>query len=72
MNPEYAKMVSDFDQAGANLGHFAQMLGAYHGHLCTSGFQRDEALILVKELQMILFSHAFNFAPKPTVEEDEE
>lgn len=66
----YAKMIHAFDQGGAMLEHFAGLLGQYHSHLCNKGFQRDEALQLVKELQVIIFTQAFNIGP--TEDEDNE
>lgn len=53
-------MISAFEQSAGFLGEFATMLAAYHLQLCEKGFQRPEALVLVKELQAILFSQAFN------------
>lgn len=63
MDKDYAKAISTFEQAGAHLGQFAGMLQAYHKSLCESGFQRSEALELVRELQTTLFAQAFNFGP---------
>lgn len=62
------KMISAFEQSAGFLGEFATMLAAYHCQLCEKGFQRPEALVLVKELQGILFSQAFNL----TTPQDEE
>lgn len=54
------KAISAFEQAGAHLGNFATLLQTYHKSLCNAGFQRDEALELVREFQKTLFSQAFN------------
>lgn len=72
MDKEYAKAVSSFEQAGAHLGNFATLLFTYHKSLCDSGFQRDEALKLVIELQATLFAQAFNFGPQNRNEDDDE
>lgn len=64
MNSDYLKAISDCEQAGANLAPFAQMLAVYHRSLCESGFMRDEALLLVKDLQATIFSKAFNIGPQ--------
>jgi hypothetical protein len=69
MDKDYIKAISSFEQASAHLSQFAGMLSSYHKSLCSSGFQRDEALELVRELQTILFNQAFNFGSN--IEEDE-
>lgn len=69
MEDEYLQAISAFEQAGANLTPLAGMLAAYHASLCESGFQRSEALELVKGMQTILFTKAFNAMP---TDEDEE
>jgi len=71
MDKDYAKAVSNFEQAGAHLGNFATLLFTYHKSLCESGFQRDEALELVRELQTTLFAQAFNFGPQPSQDDDD-
>lgn len=71
MDKNYAKAVSNFEQAGAHLGNFATLLQTYHKSLCEAGFQRDEALELVRELQSTLFTQAFNFGPQASNDEDE-
>jgi hypothetical protein len=71
MDKDYMKQISAYEQAGANLGNFAGMLHTYHKSLCEAGFQRDEALVLVKELQSILFGQAFNFGPQQSDEDDD-
>jgi hypothetical protein len=70
MDQDYAKAISAFEQAGAHLGQFAAMLQTYHKSLCEAGFQRTEALELVRELQTTLFAAAFNFGP--TASQDDE
>lgn len=64
MDQNHAKMISSFEQAGAHLGVFATLLFSYHKSLCESGFLRDEALVLVQNLQAMIFAQAFNFGPK--------
>lgn len=71
MDKEYAKAVSNFEQAGAHLGNFATLLFTYHKSLCDSGFKRDEALELVRELQTTLFAQAFNFGPQQKQDDDD-
>ena len=71
MDKNYAKAVSNFEQAGAHLGNFATLLCTYHKSLCEAGFQRDEALELVRELQSTLFTQAFNFGPQASNDEDD-
>ena len=71
MDKDYLKAISSFEQAGAHLGNFASLLFTYHKSLCDAGFQRDEALQLVKQLQTILFHQAFNSATKNQDEDDE-
>lgn len=68
---EYLKAISAFEQAGAHLTPFASMLAAYHSSLCQSGFERREALELVKGMQAIIFTKAFNLV-SPTDEDDEQ
>ncbi len=68
MDKEHLKMISAFEQGAGFLGEFASLLAAYHSQLCDKGFQRPEALVLVKELQSILFSQSFNLTP-PTDED---
>jgi hypothetical protein len=69
MDKNYARAVSNFEQAGAHLGNFAVLLHTYHKSLCEAGFQRDEALELVRELQSTLFSQAFNLGTPPDDDE---
>lgn len=64
MDKDHIKSISAMEQAGAHFGQFAAMLASYHKSLCEAGFQRDEALELVRELQTTLFAQAFNFGPK--------
>lgn len=71
MDKDYMKAVSNFEQAGAHLGQFAALLATYHKSLCEAGFQRDEALELVRELQTTLFAQAFNFGPQASHDDDE-
>lgn len=63
MDKDYIKSVSNLEQAGAHFAQFAIMLHSYHKSLCDAGFQRDEALELVRELQTTMFAEAFNFGP---------
>lgn len=69
MDKQYANMIHSFEQGGAMLEHFAGLLGTYHSHLCNNGFNRDEALQLVIQLQGVIFTQAFNLGP--TQEDDE-
>jgi hypothetical protein len=70
MDKQYANMIHSFEQGGAMLEHFAGLLGTYHNHLCSQGFNRDEALQLVIQLQTIIFSQAFNLGPKQGNEDE--
>jgi hypothetical protein len=73
MDKEQAKLIASFEQGAAGLGEFAVMLGSYHAALCEQGFQRHEALELVKGLQKILFSRTFNqIAPEQKPDYDDE
>lgn len=56
---DFFKRISDFEQAAANFGQLATFIGAYHRNLCESGFNRDESLELVKNLQKTLFDKCF-------------
>ncbi len=58
-NSDFFKNISDMEQAAANLGQFANFLSTYHKSLCDSGFQRSEALNLVKDFQKVLFKRCF-------------
>lgn len=70
MDKDYIRAVSNFDQAGAHLGNFAMLLSTYHKALCEAGFQRDEALQLVKEMQKTLFDQAFNMGPQNSSDDE--
>lgn len=60
MNKDEARKIAAFEQFGAHLNNFADMLFEYFKSLTMAGFQRDESLQLVVELQKILFTQAFN------------
>lgn len=70
MDKDYIRAVSNFDQAGAHLGNFATLLATYHKALCEAGFQRDEALELVKVMQQTLFDQAFNMGSQSSSDDD--
>ena len=61
MNDKHMRTVSAFEQASAFLGIYAQFLFAYHRDLCNAGFQREEALLLVKEIPQMMFVEALKF-----------
>lgn len=68
MDRDEAKRIAAFEQLGAHLSNFAGMIYEYFKHLNMAGFQRDEALQLVIEIQQILFEQAFK--SPPSTEED--
>lgn len=70
MDKEEARRIAAFEQFGAQLGTYAGMLYEYFKHLTMSGFQRDESLQLVIELQKILFGQAFKSGPSTDDLED--
>ena len=70
MNDKHLKMLAAFEQAGAFLNLFATFLFSYHKSLCDAGFQRAEALVLVKKMQTIMFDNAFT-GMKPGSEDDD-
>lgn len=71
MDKDHIKLIASFEQTGAHLAEFAVLLQAYHKSLCNSGFQRDEALSLVKEFQNILFNQSFKLNNNSEENEDE-
>ena len=60
MNDKHIRTIAAFEQVGAFLNIFANFLYSYHKDLVNSGFQRDEALKLVRELQATIFKESFN------------
>ena len=70
MNNDHMKAISMFEQASAFLNSFATFLSSYHTSLCQAGFNRKEALILVKKLQDRMFTDAFNNGTKKSDEDD--
>lgn len=71
MDKNKAKMISSFEQTAGFLEEFAVMLAAYYHALCDKGFQRPEALSLVKELQTILFTQAFATGAEKNKDDEE-
>lgn len=57
---QFLQAIAAFEQAGAMLEPFATLLATYQNSLCSAGFQRAEALQLVKAMQDTLFSKAFS------------
>jgi hypothetical protein len=47
--PERPDFVAAADQAGASLGKIAEVLGQYFASLLDAGFERDEAMDLVRD-----------------------
>jgi hypothetical protein len=70
MNNDHLKTIAMFEQAGAFLNVFATFLYSYHNSLCEAGFQRSEALVLVKKLQTTMFTEAFNSGSPRLPDED--
>jgi hypothetical protein len=61
---DYIKTLSALEQAGAHMGPFAAFMHTYHNSLCEAGFTRDEALVLVRDLQTTLFVQGFNLGKR--------
>lgn len=70
MDREEAKKIAAFEQMGAQLSNYAGMIFEYFKHLNMAGFQRDEALQLVIELQNILFEQAFKSPPTNEIDDE--
>jgi len=70
MEDKYLRILSVFEQAGAFMQIFANFLGTYHKSLVESGFQRDEALRLVKGLQTDIFHEAMKMSADTETEEE--
>jgi hypothetical protein len=60
MNDKHMRTLAAFEQVGAFLNIFANFLYSYHKDLVHAGFQRDEALKLVRQLQATIFKESFN------------
>jgi|APGre2960657373_1045057.scaffolds.fasta_scaffold00986_9 hypothetical protein len=60
MDDDHLWDIHKFDQASASLKPVAALLALYHKNLCESGFNRNEAISLVKQFQCILLKKAFN------------
>lgn len=60
MNEKQMKTLAAFEQVGAFLNIFANFLYSYHKDLVNAGFQRTEALKLVRQLQATIFKESFN------------
>lgn len=69
MKDEHIKAIAMFEQAGAFLNIFATFLYSYHNSLCEAGFNRREALVLVKKLQDKMFSDAFGGGSKKNIDD---
>lgn len=69
MKDEHLKAIAMFEQAGTFLNIFATFLYSYHNSLCESGFNRREALVLVKKLQDKMFSDAFGGGGKKNMDD---
>jgi hypothetical protein len=63
MQDKHLRTLAAFEQVGAFLNIFATFLYSYHKDLVVAGFQRDEALVLVKQIQSVIFKEAFNSSP---------
>jgi hypothetical protein len=75
MKDKHIRTIAAFEQVGAFLNIFANFLYSYHKDLVKAGFQRDEALKLVRELQATIFKESFNSSASPEnndIENDEE
>jgi hypothetical protein len=56
------RLIQQFEQAGKSIEPFANFVGVYFKNLINSGFNRDEALMLVKEFQFMIWSTAMSQA----------
>jgi hypothetical protein len=63
MDDDYIWNIHNFDQASANLKPVATLLSIYHKSLCEAGFDRQEAISLVKQFQFLLLKKAFDQTP---------
>lgn len=73
MDKNTAKMIHTFEQAGAMMGQFAYLIGAYFDQLTNQGFTREEALTLCRGYQSIVLKSAFkNSGQTPKKDEDDE
>ena len=60
MKDNHLRTIAAFEQVGAFLNVFATFLYSYHRDLVNAGFQRNEALRLVEQLQGVIFKQSFN------------
>jgi hypothetical protein len=60
LDDKQLRTIAAFEQVGAFLNVFATFLYSYHKDLVNAGFQRNEALKLVEQLQSIMFKQSFN------------
>lgn len=76
MDDKQLRTIAAFEQVGAFLNVFATFLYSYHKDLVNAGFQRNEALKLVEQLQSIIFKQSFNLGiekdDSENFEDDEE
>lgn len=63
MDDEHLWNIHNFDQISSNLKPVATLLAVYHKSLCEAGFERREAISLVKQFQLIMLKRAFDQAP---------
>ena len=59
MDKNHIRMIQGFEQAGAMMKPFANLIGVYFKDLVESGFTRQEALALVENYQAMIFNKAF-------------
>ena len=65
MKNDHLRLIAAFEQVGAFLNVFATFLYSYHKDLVNAGFQRNEALKLVEQLQSTIFKQSFNLGSVP-------
>jgi len=72
MDDKHLRTIAVFEQVGAFLNVFATFLYSYHKDLVNAGFQRNEALKLVEQLQSIIFKQSFNLGSTDDIEKFED
>ena len=72
MDDKHLRTIAAFEQVGAFLNVFATFLYSYHKDLVNAGFQRNEALKLVEQLQSIIFKQSFNLGSTDDIEKFED
>lgn len=59
-NSDYLRRLAAFEQAAANFRQIASVLGSVMASLLENGFNRSEALVLVRDVQKQIFEISLN------------